>query len=59
MIQPDFFSDDFFFFAFGTSQFFFYSENATMTCFEQRNPRIQSFDTKCYETNSQKDRKDR
>ena len=33
------------------------SENATMTCLEQRNPRIQSSDTKCYETSSQKDRK--
>ena len=30
-----------------------------MTCLEQRNPRIQSSNTKCYETNSQKDRKDR
>ena len=30
-----------------------------MTCLEQRNPRIQSSDTKCYETSSQKDRKDR
>ena len=36
-----------------------YSENATMTCLEQRNPRIQSSDTKCYETSSRKDRKDR
>ena len=29
-----------------------------MTYLEQQNPRIQSSDTKCYETNSQKDRKD-
>ena len=34
-----------------------YSENATMTCLEQRNPRIQSSDTKCYETSSRKDKK--
>ena len=26
-----------------------YSEISTMTCLEQRNPRIQSFDTKCCE----------
>ena len=36
-----------------------YSENSMMTCLEQRNPRIQSSDTKCYETSSRKDRKDR
>jgi len=42
-----------------TSQKNSYSENSMMTCLEQRNPRIQSFDTKCYETNSRKDRKDR
>ena len=30
-----------------------------MTCLEQQNPRTQSSDTKCYETSSQKDRKDR
>jgi len=36
-----------------------YSENSTMTCLEQRNPRIPSSDTKCYETSSRKDRKDR
>ena len=42
-----------------TSQKKGYSENATMTCLEQRNPRIQSSDTKCYETSSRKDRKDR
>ena len=36
-----------------------YSENAMMTCLEQRNPRIQSSDTKCYETSSRKDRKDK
>ena len=35
-----------------------YSENATMTCLEQRNPRMQSSDTKCYETSSPKDRKE-
>ena len=29
-----------------------YRENATMTCLEQRNPRIQSSDTKCQETSS-------
>ena len=44
---------------FETSQNKSYIENATMTCLEQRNPRIQSSDTKCYETNSRKDRKDR
>ena len=42
-----------------TSQKKNYSENSTMTCLEQRNPRIQSSDTKCYETSSRKDRKDR
>ena len=42
-----------------TSQKKRYSENSTMTCLEQRNPRIQSSDTKCYETSSRKDRKDR
>ena len=36
-----------------------YSENATMTCLEQQNPRIQSSDTKRYETSSREDRKDR
>ena len=48
-----------FFSASETSQKKSYSENSTMTCLEQRNPRIQSSDTKCYETSSQKDRKDR
>ena len=42
-----------------TSQNKSYSENSTMTCLEQRNPRIQSSDTKCYETSSRKDIKDR
>jgi len=36
-----------------------YSENSMMTCLEQQNPRIQSSDTKCHKTSSQKDRKDR
>jgi len=36
-----------------------YSENVTMTCLENRNPRIQSSDTKCYVTSSQNRRKDR
>ena len=48
-----------FFLASETLQKKSYSENSTMTYLEQRNPRIQSSDTKCYETNSQKDRKDR
>ena len=30
-----------------------------MACLEQGNPRIQSPHTKCYETSSRKDRKDR
>ena len=30
-----------------------------MTCLEQRNPRIESSDTKCYETNSKNRRKER
>ena len=34
-----------------------YSENSTMTCLEQRNPKIQSFDTKCCETSSKNRRK--
>ena len=42
-----------------TSQKKSYSENDAMTCLEQQNPRIQSSDTKCYETSSQKDRKER
>ena len=40
-----------------TSQKTSYREISTMTCLEQRNPRIQSYDTKCYETSSRKDRK--
>ena len=48
-----------FFFTFEMSQKKSYSENAMMTYLEQRNPRIQSSDTKCYETSSRKDRKDR
>jgi len=56
-VQCDFVSNGFFF-ASGTSQKKSYSENATMTYLEQRNPRIQSSDTKCYEINSQRDRKD-
>ena len=39
-----------FFFASETLQEKIYSENSTMTYYEQRNPRIQSFDTKRYET---------
>jgi len=58
-IQCDFFSNGVFFLASETSQKKCYSENSTMTCLEQRNPRIQSSDTKCYETGSRKDRKDR
>ena len=42
-----------------TSQRKGYSKNAMMTCLEQRNPRIQSSNTRCYETSSRKDRKDR
>ena len=33
-----------------------YSANSTMICLEQWNPRIQSFDTKCYATSSKIDR---
>ena len=58
-VQSQFFSNGFFFSTSETSQKRSYSENATMTCLEQRNPRIQSSDTKCYETSSRKDRKDR
>ena len=36
-----------------------YSENSMMTCLEQRNPRIQSSDIKCYETSSQNRIKER
>ena len=57
-VQRDFFSNGFFFTS-ERSQKKSYSENATTTCLEQRNPRIQSSDTKCYETSSRKDRKDR
>jgi len=57
-VQRDFFSNGFFFTS-ERSQKKSYSENATMTYLEQRNPRIQSSDTKCYETSSRKDRKDR
>jgi len=52
--QRHFFSNGFFFLASETSQKTSYSENATMTCLEQGNPRIQSSDTKCYETSSRK-----
>ena len=48
-----------FFFFFEMSQKKSYSEDSTMPCLEQQNPRIQSYDTKCYETSSRKDRKDR
>ena len=56
-VQCDFISNGFFL-ASETSEKKSYSENATMTYVEQRNPRIQSSDTKCYETSSQKERKD-
>ena len=56
-VQRDVFSNGFFFLTSESSQKKSYSENATMTCLEQRNPRIQSSDTKCYETSSRKDRK--
>ena len=36
-----------------------YSENSIMTYLEQQNPRIQSCDTKRYETNSKNGRKER
>ena len=58
-LQRDVFSNGFFFLASETSQKKIYSENSTITYLEQQNPRIYSSDTKCYETNSQKDRKDR
>ena len=48
-----------FFVACETSPKKIYSENSMMTYLELRNPRIQSSDTKCSETSSQKDRKDR
>ena len=57
-VQNDF-SSNFFFVASEMSQNKSYSENSTMTCLEQWNPRIQSSNTKCYETNSQKDIKER
>jgi len=56
-VQHNFFLNGFFFATSEMSQKKCYSENATMTCLEQRNPRIQSSDTKCYETSSRKDRK--
>ena len=43
-----------FFLASKTSQEKSYSKNSMMTCLEQRNPRIQSSDTKCYETAQEK-----
>ena len=55
-VQHDVFSNGFFL-ASETSQKKIYSENSTMTYLEQRNPRIQSFDTKCQETSLQKDKK--
>ena len=58
-VQCDFFSNGFFLQLLKCPNKKSYSENATMTCLEQRNPRIQSSDTKCYETSSRKDRKDR
>ena len=41
-----------------TSQKKSYSENSTMTCLEQQNPRIQSSYTKCCETSSKNRRKE-
>ena len=58
-LQRNFLSNGFFFATSETSQKKIYSENATMTCLEQQNPTIQSSDTKCYETSSRKDRKDK
>ena len=58
-LQRDVSSNEFFFSTSETSQKKSYSENSMMTCLEQRNPRIQSSDTKFYETSSRKDRKDR
>ena len=48
-----------FFVASKTSQTKICRENSMMTFLEQQNPKVQSSDTKCYETSSQKDRKDR
>jgi len=42
-----------FFVAYETSQEKGYCTNYMMTCLEQRNPRIEIFDTKFYETSSQ------
>ena len=55
--HQEFISNEFFF-SFWNITIFFYSEHSMMTCLEQQNTRIQSSDTKCYETSSQKDRKD-
>ena len=53
-VQRQFFSNGFFLRLLKRHRKKSYSENATMTCLEQRNPRIQSSDTKCYETSSKK-----
>ena len=58
-VQRDFFSNGFFLQLLKRHRKKICSENSTMTCLEQRNPRIQSSDTKCYEASSRKDRKDR
>ena len=52
-VLQDFFANGFFSLASEPSQKKSYSENATMTCLKQRNHRIQSSETKCYETSSQ------
>ena len=57
-VQHNFFSNGFFFQLLKCRRKN-YSEHATMACLEHPNPRIQSSDTKCYETSSQKDRKER
>ena len=55
-VQRDFFSNGFFLRLLKRHRKKSYSENSTMTYLEQRNPRIQNSDTKCYETSSRKDR---
>jgi len=58
-VQCNFFSNGFFFRFWNIAKKKSYSENSMMTYLEQWNPRIQSSDTKCNETSSQRDRKER
>ena len=52
-LPHDFLANEVFFFSVWTFVEIFYRKTSTMACLKQRNPRIQSPDSKFYETNSQ------